>query len=356
MSQNQSNETISVRNGEDFNREVLRKYLLNHVEDFPNKPLEVEQFPTGFSNLTYLIRSGDWEAVMRRPPSGPLPPKAHDMKRESDLLRNLYSAFPLIPKPYVFCDDKDVLGVPFYIMERKKGVVLDNRFPPGFIPTKELCIEISNAVVDALAQLHSVDYKKANLSAFGHPDGFLDRQVNSWIKRYRKFETHDILYFEPLAKWFLANIPSSKEATIIHNDYKLNNMLLSKDYKHIEAILDWEMATIADPFFDLASALGYWMEADDPDYLKESMPTVTTLPGFIKRNEFIQRYSLKSGRDIPSLSFYMAFTYFKLAVVLQQIYYRWKVGQTADERFANLDKRVKNLMLYAFEVTETGIF
>ncbi|WP_209123315.1 phosphotransferase family protein [Alkalihalobacillus sp. BA299] len=349
----QDNETISIRKGENFDQEALRKYLLKHLDDFPNQPLEVTQFPTGFSNLTYLIRSGNWEAVMRRPPSGLLPPKAHDMKRESELLKNLYPAFQLVPKPYVYCDDKSVLGVPFYVMERKQGVVLNETFPSGFNVSNELCVEISYGVVDALAQLHSVDYEKAGLARFGHPDGFLERQVNGWIKRYQKSKTDEIEYFEPLAKWLLVHIPESEYTAIIHNDYKLNNMLLSKDYKRIEAILDWEIATVADPFFDLAGALGYWMEEGDPDYLVESLPTVTTKPGFIKRSDFIQRYALKTGKDIPPLNFYMAFTYFKLGVVLQQIYYRWKIGQADDERFAQLNQKVKNLMAYAYEVTET---
>ncbi|WP_458413478.1 phosphotransferase family protein [Schinkia sp. CFF1] len=353
MKQSQNYETIPIRNGEDFDQEALRKYLHEHVGDFPNRPLKIKQYPTGVSNLTYLVRSGEWEAVMRRPPSGPLPPKAHDMKRESDLLAKLYPVFPLVPKPYAYCDDKEVIGTTFYVMERKQGVVLDDQFPKGFHVTEELCQEISHAVVDALAGLHSVDYVGANLSSLGRPNGFLERQVHGWIERYRRSKTDDLPYFESLANWFVGHIPTSQYASIIHNDYKLNNMLLSKDYRKIEAILDWEIATIADPFFDLAGALGYWMEAGDPDYLKESLPTVTTMPGFIKRTDFIQRYSEKTGWDIPDLNFYMAFTYFKLAVVLQQIYYRWKIGQTNDNRFENFIDKVKNLMLYAHEVCET---
>jgi len=350
---NQINDPLFMGEGSSLlNQKVLRDYLSKHIENFPNKPLEIKQFSTGVSNLTYLIQSGDWEAVLRRPPSGPLPPKAHDMKRESHLLQKLHPLYSYIPKPYLYCDDKDIMGVPFYVMERKQGVVLDDKFPEGFKVTNELCIEISVAVVDALAQLHLVDYKKADLTSFGYPEGFLERQVNSWISRYRKYETENLDSFEQLANWFIHNIPQSREATIIHNDYKLNNMLFSKDYKRINAILDWEMATIADPLFDLASALGYWLEQEDPDYLKESLPTVTTHPGFIKREEFIHRYSLKTGRDIPKLNFYMAFTYFKLAVALQQIHYRWKIGQSKDERFEHFNKRVKNLMFHSYEVSK----
>ncbi|WP_216829855.1 phosphotransferase family protein [Alkalihalobacterium elongatum] len=348
----QYSETIEIRKGEDFDQTALKQYLEVVIEGIPTGPLEVKQFPTGVSNLTYLIRCGDWEAVMRRPPSGPLPPKAHDMKRESEFLQRLYPAYQLVPKPYIYCEDKSIIGVPFYVMERKKGIVLNDQFPQGVKVTKELCETISNEVVDALAQLHQVDYKKVELSGFGHPDGFLERQVYGWIKRYERSKTDEVPYFEQLANWFVHHIPKSPDATIIHNDYKLNNMLLSKDLTQIEAVLDWEIATIADPLFDLAGALGYWMEEDDPETLTNSLPTVTTMPGFIKRSEFIHRYSLKTGRDIPSLHYYLAFTYFKLAVVLQQIFYRWKMGQTSDERFSEFDVRVKNLMIHAYEVSQ----
>ncbi|MBU8906260.1 phosphotransferase family protein [Desertibacillus haloalkaliphilus] len=348
----QYKETIDVRQGEGFDKSALKDYLKENLNGVPSDTLEVRQFPTGVSNLTYLIQCGEWEAVMRRPPAGPLPPKAHDMKRESEFLKRLYPAYQLVPKPYIYCDDESVIGVPFYIMERKKGVVVADTFPPGYTVTDELCKRISNVAVDALASLHQVDYKKVDLSSFGHPEGFLKRQVHSWIKRYERTKTDDVPYVDQLASWFVNNIPESPDATVIHNDYKLNNMLLSKDLSNIEAVLDWEIATIADPLFDLAGALGYWLEEGDPDVLKESLPTVTVMPGFIKRRDFLHRYSLKTGRDIPPLQFYLAFTYFKLAVVLQQIYYRWKKGQTNDERFSTFHIRVKHLMAHAFEVSQ----
>ncbi|MBM4761813.1 phosphotransferase [Bacillus sp. B15-48] len=331
----------------------MRNYLAENLPDFPNEELKVEQFNTGFSNLTYFIRSGDWEAVMRRPPAGPLPPKAHDMKRESDLLSRLHPVFPLVPKPYLFCEDTEVIGVPFYVMERKQGVVLNDKFPTGFTATNELRIGISNEVVDALAKLHTVDYEKVDLAKFGRPNGFIERQVQGWTNRYMKYKTDDILYVDELAKWLNSNIPESQYASLIHNDYKLNNMLFSPDFTKVEAILDWEIATVADPFFDLGGALAYWLEPDDPDYLKESLPTVTTEPGFLKRSEFIQKYAIQTGFEIPPMNFYIAFMYFKLAVALQQIYYRFKVGQTDDQRFAGFIVRVRNLMRSAYEVAQT---
>lgn len=350
------NDTVTLKNFDGLHPKQLKHFLSQHLTNFPNKTLEISQFSTGLSNLTYLIRSGEWEAVLRRPPLGELPPKAHDMKRESEFLAKIHPFFNLVPKPYIFCDDKEVIGAPFYVMERKHGIVLDDSFPEGIEVTDKLCKQISHSTVDALAQLHSVDYEEANLSGFGYPDGFLNRQVNGMIKRYRYYQTDDISCFEPLAKWFLENIPTPEYTSIIHNDYKLNNMLFSEDCTTIQAILDWEISTVADPFFDLGTALGYWLEEGDPNYLKESLPSISAMPGFIKREEFLHRYSLKTGKDIPNMSFYMAITYFKFAVVLQQIYYRWRTGQNKDERFEGLRDKIKNLMYHSFEITKNKKF
>lgn len=346
-------ETIAVRRGEDFDREAVRRYLLEHVEGVPaDLPMEVRQFPSGASNLTYLIRIGDWEAVMRRPPFGPLPPKAHDMKRESQLLMRLHPVFPLVPKPYVFCEDESVIGAPFYVMERKKGVVLDRQFPPGVAVNEAVCRQISYAVVDTLVQLHQVDYREAGLEEFGRPEGFLERQVRGWIGRYERVRTEEIPVVDRVSRWLLDHLPVSRGTTIVHNDFKLNNMLMSQDLSQVVAVLDWEMATIGDPLFDLGVTLGYWVLADDPELLKRGLPTITTTPGFIRREEFIERYAQKTGRDVSNIDYYLTFAHFKLAVVLQQIYYRWKIGKTQDERFASFGEMVRNLMMYAAELVE----
>ncbi|SDI09670.1 Predicted kinase, aminoglycoside phosphotransferase (APT) family [Alteribacillus persepolensis] len=356
MNQHMFQETIPIRKGEDFDQNAVKKYLRESIEGFPEEPLEVTQFSTGVSNLTYHLRAGNWEAVMRRPPNGPLPPKAHDMKRESEFLKKLYPYYSFVPKPYVFCDDKSVIGVPFYVMEHKKGIVIDESFPPGQNISADQLKTISYNVVDALADLHQIDYEKVGLSEFGYPEGFLNRQVHGWIKRFNKSKTDDVPYFEELSKWMVNHVPASHDSAVIHNDYKLNNMLFSQDLRKINAVLDWELATVADPFFDLAGALGYWVEEKDPDLLKESLPSLTGTPGFISREEFIHRYALKTKKNIPDMNFYMAFTYFKLAVVFQQIYYRWKIGKSNDERFKTFDKRARNMMTHAYEVVDKKMF
>ncbi len=348
-------ETIQVREGESFDHEAVESYLRESIGDLPEGDLEVWQFPSGASNLTYLLRIGDWEGVLRRPPFGPVPPKAHDMGRESGLLMRLHEAYPLAPKPYFYCGDEAVIGAEFYVMERREGMVVDDSFPESIEPTEELCRKMSALVCDTLVELHAVDYEAAGLEDLGKPEGFLKRQTEGWIGRYEKARTEDVEDLEPPTEWLAANVPDSPPATIIHNDFKLNNLVLNPDdLTEVRAVLDWEMATLGDPLFDLAVSLSYWIEADDPEELQNILPTVTSLPGFMTRKEFIDRYAEKSGRDLSEMHWYMVFGYFKLAAILQQIYARWKKGQTQDERFASFGEKVRNLITHANYLVEKG--
>ena len=348
-------ETIGVREGEGFDVEAVEGYLRGHVDGLPEGSLEVRQFPSGASNLTYLLKIGDWEGVLRRPPLGPIPPKAHDMGRESGILARLNAAYPLAPKPYFLCEDESVIGAPFYVMERRQGVVLDDSFPKGVEPDEELCRRVSRTVADTLVELHAVDLERSGLGDLGKPEGFLERQTQGWIGRYEKAKTDEIKEVRPLTEWLAANVPESPEPTVIHNDYKLNNLVLDPDdLTRVRAVLDWEMATVGDPLFDLAVSLSYWVEPGDPDDLKAVMPTVTATPGFMTRKEIIDRYAERSGRDLSHMHWYVVFGYFKLAVILQQIFARWKNGQTKDERFATFGERVRTLILHAERLSRTG--
>ncbi len=343
-----ASETIEIREGEGFDKQAVERLLRERIEGLPDGELEVWQFPSGASNLTYLLKIGEWEGVLRRPPLGPIPPKAHDMGRESGILMKLNAAYPLAPRPYFFTDDEALIGAPFYVMERRKGVVVDDEFPSGVQPTPELCRGMSEMVCDTLVELHAVDPEKAGLGDLGKPEGFLERQTNGWISRYEKAKTDEYPEVEPLTEWLANNVPGSPPPTIIHNDFKLNNLILDpEDLTQVRAVLDWEMATIGDPLFDLAVSLSYWVEHDDPEEMKEILPTVTHTPGFMTRQEFMERYAERSGRDISDMHWHMVFAYFKLAVILQQIYARWHNGQTQDERFATFDVRVKNLIVHA---------
>jgi len=345
-------ETVEVREGEDFDLRVVEDYLRAHVDGVPEGELEVGQFPSGASNLTYLLKVGDWEGVLRRPPLGPVPPKAHDMGRESGILEKLGAVYPLAPKPYFFCEDESVIGAPFYVMERRTGVVIDDSFPENVEPEEGLCRGISRTVIDTLVRLHAVDLEEAGLKDLGRPEGFLRRQTEAWISRYDQAKTEEIEEVEPLTAWLARAVPESPPPAVIHNDYKLNNLVLNpEDLTEVRAVLDWEMATVGDPLFDLAVSLSYWIEPDDPDELKAVMPTVTVTPGFMTRKELIDRYAEKSGRDLSEMHWYVVFGYFKLAGILQQIYARWKNGQTQDDRFADFGKRVRTLILHAEKLT-----
>ena len=348
-------ETIDVREGETFDLEAVECYLRAQVEDVPEGELRVSQFPSGASNLTYLLKVGDWEGVLRRPPHGPVPPKAHDMGRESGILTRLNAVYPLAPGPYFFCEDESVIGAPFYVMERRTGVVLDESFPDGVEPDEELCRGISRTLVDTLVELHAVDIAESGLADLGKPDGFLRRQTEGWISRYEKAKTDEIKEIEPLTDWLARDIPKSPPPTVIHNDYKLNNLVLDpEDLTEVRAVLDWEMATVGDPLFDLAVSLSYWIEPRDSDELKAVMPTVTVTPGFMTRQELIDRYAEKSGRDLSDMHWYVVFGYFKLAGILQQIYARYRNGQTTDERFATFGDRVRTLILHAENLSRTA--
>jgi len=351
-----NDETIEVRPGEKLDRAKVEPYLRAHIPGIDAGTWEVRQFPSGASNLTYLVRIGEWEGVLRRPPFGPVAPKAHDMQRESSLLERIHPFFPLAPQPYLFCNDLEIIGVPFYVMERRKGIVLNDAFPRGTEVTPELCRRISETVVDTLAEIHIIDWQAAGLAALGHPVGFLERQVRGWIERYKRSQTDDSPDVTVLTRWLVEHPPISPAPTLIHNDFKLNNMLLdAHDLARPVAVLDWEMSTIGDPLFDLAVTLSYWIQPDDSEELRTILPTITYLPGFMSRAEFMERYAFKSGLDISSMHFYLTFAYFKLGVIVQQIYVRWLRGQTQDQRFAIFGSHVRTLIDHAMQLVSQGI-
>ncbi len=344
--------TVPVHEGENLDHAALARYLRGAVTGLPEGRLALTQFPAGASNLTYLARLGDWMGVLRRPPLGPLPPKAHDVLREARLLEKLSPVYARAPRPLALCDDLTVIGVPFYVMEHRRGVVLEDAFPPGVAGTPDLCRAVSFAVVDTLAGLHAIDLVETGLSDLGYPEGFLARQVRGWSGRYTAALTDDAPAVDGLMRWLESHIPASPAPTMIHNDFKLNNLLLAPDdLGRVDAVLDWEMATIGDPLLDLAVALIYWGDPSNPPALRDALPAAMKRPGFIDRRAFVQRYAEGSGRDVSPLPYYLAFASFKRAVVLQQIYRRWRDGQTRDERFASFGERVRDLMVHAEDLT-----
>ncbi len=346
-------DTIPVRSGEQLDKKKIHNFLRHTIANLPKGELNIRQFGAGHSNLTYALEIGDWEAVLRRPPLGPVAPKAHDMEREFNVLSIVHPVFETAPKPIAFSDDLSIMGSPFFLMERRRGIVLDTSFPEETEVTEELRRNISEQLVDKLVELHSIDYTKTALVNMVKPDGFMDRQVHGWIGRYERAKTSDIAEVSQLTAWLRKKIPESQSPTIIHYDYKLNNAMFSPDYSEMTGLFDWEMTTVGDPLADVGAALSYWMEAGDPESLRNShgKPSITVQKGFYTRDEFIARYAEKSGRDMTHIHYYLTFAYFKLAVICQQIYYRYSVGQTKDPRFARMDKFVHALVIQAMKGT-----
>lgn len=328
----------SIRTGEELNQEKLAAYLLEHGI---GKDISIQQFPSGYSNLTYLIQSEKEEYILRRPPFGANIKSAHDMEREYNVLSLLRKAgFTKAPEPVLLCSDENVIGAKFYLMKRLNGVILRNRVPKGMTIEPATFHQLSKAAVDQLVQLHQLDIKSSGLDQLGKPEGYVQRQVEGWTKRYFNAQTDDIAAMNEAADWMQKNIPASAKASLIHNDYKYDNLVLNPDdLTEIKAILDWEMATIGDPLMDLGTTLAYWAEANDSDALKPF--NLTWMPGNMTRHEMAQYYAEKSQTNIDNIIFYYVFGSFKVGVICQQIYYRYKQGHTQDPRFAMLIHVIK---------------
>ena len=334
-------DTKPVRKSEQLDWSKLAAYLRDHLPGADGE-LSVEQFPGGHSNLTYLLRFGEKEFVLRRPPFGPVPPRAHDMARESRVLAAVHPVFPLAPRPYVLCEDTSIMGSVFYVMERRRGVVIRMEEPPGLTPQTRQ--RISASIIDTLADLHAIDIDKHGLGALGKPAGFVARQVQGWTERWHGSKTTDLPEMEMLAPWLHERIPADPaRPTLVHGDYKLDNVMVdSADFGRLVGVFDWEMSALGDPLVDVGIILCYWVHVAAAE-THDAVATVTTRPGWYGRDEILSRYATRSGRDVSDISFYEVFAIFKLAVVIQQIFARYYRGQTDDPRFASLDQRVTAL-------------
>lgn len=345
-----------VRPGEELPVEAVEAYLAQRLPG-TSGPLTVEQFHHGHSNLTYLLRRGDQEFVLRRPPFGNQVKTAHDMGREFRVLSKLCAVYPTAPRPLFYCEDESVLGAPFYVMERRRGVILrhaDDRGPTIDPPTAR---RLSTALIDNLALLHALDYKAAGLADLGKPDGYVTRQVTGWITRYANARTDPLPEMERIAQWLSEHKPTESGAALVHNDYKYDNLVLDPgDLTRIVAVLDWEMTTVGDPLMDLGTTLGYWVEAGDPESMHANAVGPTSVPGSLTRRELVARYAEWIGRDVSGMLFYYCFGLYKIAVIIQQIYARYVRGHTRDERFARLNERVAATSRQALLALETGRF
>ena len=336
-------ELIDVRRGEQLDLARLEPWLRAHLPETDGS-LTVHQFGGGHANLTYLIRFGHHEYVLRRPPLGPVAPKSHDMKREHRVLARLGSAFPLAPTSFALCEDPAVLGVDFHVMERRRGFVVRGELPEILKGDPAGTQRLGEMVVDTVADLHRVEPAGVDLADLGRPEGFLPRQLSGWANRWRAAADRELASVDHLIGWLHKNLPACQATTLLHNDYRLDNILLDVvDPATAKAVLDWDMCTLGDPLMDLGYLLNAWVHADD-DPAWRGMTTMPSYePGFPTRQEAVERYARRTGCDVSRVHWYYIFGVFKLIVILQQIYIRFLRGQTRDERFAPLGARVQKL-------------
>jgi aminoglycoside phosphotransferase (APT) family kinase protein len=335
-------EVIDVRPEEQLDLDRLEPYLREHLP--VSGAMTVRQFGGGHANLTYLVRFGDDEYVLRRPPLGPVPAHAHDMQREHAVLSKAYAVFPLAPRSFHLCTDHAIVGSDFVIEERKHGIAIRRDIPKPYQGEAAFGERLSHAIVDTLARLHRVDVEAAGLSDIGHPEGYVSRQLEGWAKRWDAAKTSNTTDATQLVAWMRDRLPPSPAATLVHNDFKLDNMLLdARDPSEIVAVLDWDMCTYGDPLMDVGYVLALWPEASDPPLFRMwGMPSWRE--GFLSRREVVERYAAATGFDCTNVAWYHIFNFFRFAAIIQQIYKRYDAGQTHDERFKEFGEQANSLI------------
>jgi aminoglycoside phosphotransferase (APT) family kinase protein len=337
-------ETIDVRADEKLDLTRLEPWLREHLEG-ARGPLTVRQFGGGHANLTYLLTFDSTEFVLRRPPLGPVAQSAHDMKREHRVLKDLWRAYPLAPRSFVLCTDPDILGVDFHVLERREGFVIRANNTAVIDDNPDLCRRIGAMIVASLADLHRVEPATVGLGDLGRPEGFVARQVAGWTQRWHAALDDDAPDAGDLIAWIETDIPASSQVSLVHNDFKLDNIMVAHDDPaRAVAVLDWDMCTRGDPLLDLANLLNYWAEATDSDLQRRAAWMPTDRPGFPTRTQIAESYAEHTGFDISRLTWYEVFGAFKVAVIIQQIYIRYLRGQTRDARFAAMGERVRALI------------
>ncbi|MFQ5570452.1 MAG: phosphotransferase family protein [Rhodothermales bacterium] len=342
-------DTIDVRPDEHFDEDRLAAYLRNRLPG-TTRALSVRQFGGGAANLTYLLDYDTHQYVLRRPPLGPVPKTAHDMEREFRVLSRLWRVYPCAPRAHLYVDDPSIIGADFFVMDRKEGIVVRKALPACF-DTQEAPRRMSEALIDAIVDLHTVDYAALGLADLGKPEGFIERQVEGWWTRWQRAKTDDVPAMTEVYAWLKTHLPPSNEATLIHNDFKLDNVMLAEDDPGtIVAVFDWDMCTLGDPLNDLGTLLSYWIQPDDP----KPFHTIAMMPldaRFPKRHDLVARYARRSGRDVSTIAFYHALGLYRLTVILAQIYIRYLRGQTQDQRFATLGALIPRTARAAQEIT-----
>jgi aminoglycoside phosphotransferase (APT) family kinase protein len=325
-----SRDAAEVRSGEELPRERLASWLGSRLAG--GEEIQILQFPAGHSNLTYLIRTHipASEYVLRRAPLGPVPARAHDMVREFRVLSAVYPHYRLAPQPVTVCEDASIIGTPFFVMERRRGVVARHGVPGEYRHKADAPAQMSQALIDSLADLHLIDVEAAGLGGLGRPVGFLQRQVEGWSERWKRAVTEPVPAMDPVMEWLASERPEPRRVAMLHQDYKFDNVMFApRDPSRMTAVLDWEMATLGDPLADLGLTLTYWSLPE-----AQKVAGMEQGAGWWNRERMIERYVEKTGFSVEGLHWYEVLGTFKLAVIVQQIYARYAHGQTADPRFA----------------------
>jgi len=345
------NDVIEMRPDERIDEARVADFLRGKLPG-SERPLTIQQFGGGAANLTYLIDYGSHEYVLRRPPLGNVAKSAHDMNREYRVLSVLYKEFPYAPRAYLYSDDETIVGAPFFLMERRHGVVVRRALPAIFADMPTAPRQMSEALVDALVDFHAVDYEALGLGDLGRPTGFVDRQIEGWYRRWQAAKTEELVDMENIYTWLKANRPATAYQTLLHNDYKLDNVMLAADNPgRLTAIFDWDMCTLGDPLCDLGTLLTYWTQPTDPPYMQRVAMMPTGEVGFMTREELVARYAQESGRDVSQINFYHALGLYRLVVIMAQIHIRYVLGQTQDERFSVFGEMIPLFARAAVEVS-----
>ena len=336
---------------EPLNLKAFKKYAQRILPEASGE-LTVQQFPSGFSNLTYLISDElGHEYVLRRPPFGANIRGGHDMQREYKILLALSKHTSKVPEPLALCTDHTILGADFYLMRRIKGIILRRS---SATPSASFFKDLSHNAVAALMELHELSPTKIGLEDLGKPQGYVARQIHGWARRYKQAKTEDLPTMSAISAWLLNNMPNEQGASLIHNDYKYDNLILDPTTFQVRAILDWEMATIGCPMMDLGATLGYWIDPDDDPRLKELSFSLTHHPGNLTRREIAQMYTEAQNQSDEHLLFYGVYGIWRIVVILQQIYARYVAGHTKDPRFASLGGGIKLLLQHAKLLLDRG--
>jgi aminoglycoside phosphotransferase (APT) family kinase protein len=350
------NKTVSVREGEELDVGVIDGILRGHIDDLQGTP-KIRQFASGHSNLTYSIQYANRNLVLRRPPFGTKPKSGHSMIREFKVMNALKPAFPAVPDTYFHIPaDESPLGAEFYVMEQVDGRKLERHIPKSWNFGEEEGRKLCLSFFHKLIELHKVDYKAVGLGDFGKPEGYVERQVLGWNRRYEKAMTDDVQDFADVRKWLVDNMPAGEVAhSVLHGDYRLDNVILCEENPfEIKAILDWEISALGDPLMDFGNTIAYWTEASDPDEMKAMCMQPCMAPGMLSRAEICELYARETGYDLSNINYYMVYGIFRLAVILQQIYYRYYHGQTKNPIFAPFGGRVDMLGNYARAMIDKG--